>query len=119
MYRTSSRGDVEVVRILVESGVGETTQNEFGVNHIACGIGPGTRNLGVGQTLLDHGADMDHIMAALEKDKPTPLHTASKWKSSELACVLLEHGADPTAQDRYGHTHAIYYSGAGFARKHL
>ena len=103
MYRTSSRGDVEVVRILVESGVGATTQNEFGVNHIACGIGPGTRNLEVGQTLLDHGADM----AALEKDKPTPLHTASKWKSSELAYVLLERGAHPTAQDRYGHTHAI------------
>ncbi len=40
----------------------------------------------------------------------TPLHAAVREDASEVAAVLLEHGADVNAKDSYGHTPLRYAS---------
>lgn len=52
------------------------------------------------QTAIKGGASLDKQ----DKNKNTPLHIAVIEDRTEIACLLLQNGADPTKQNRAGKT---------------
>ncbi|KAF8155121.1 ankyrin repeat-containing domain protein [Mycena galopus ATCC 62051] len=90
----SSRGDLEMVKYLIEHGA------DLNINHqgtaLKCASSHG--KLEVVKFLIEHGADPNINDFAYG----TPLHAASQ--SGELAIVkyLIENGADPNIRMRQG-----------------
>jgi ankyrin repeat protein len=52
------------------------------------------------RSLVEHGADA----VAQDNNGLTPLHLASSWGNTDLACLLVKRGADVTAQSKHGLT---------------
>ena len=58
----------------------------------------------VAQLLLEHGAEAGGCLGASgDGEDKSPLHCAAKRGSDRVAAVLLAAGADPNAQDGFGH----------------
>jgi ankyrin repeat protein len=98
LHWASSRGHVELARVLLEHGAVATAQDGEGSTPLDLASSGG--HVELAQVLLEHGA----VATAQYEDGSTPLHRASSGGHLELARVLLEHGAVATARDGNGST---------------
>ena len=119
LHNAASMGDVRRVKELLEKGADPNARDEDGRTplHEAAGMG----HVEIVKLLLEHGADPN----AEDEDGWTPLHVAMFYGCIEVAkhvyihCpqqrqvkgslvevvkLLLEHGADPNAQNKSGET---------------
>jgi ankyrin len=60
--------------------------------------------------VIEHSQD---VRSRSVTDDATPLHLASKYGHKQVACFLLERGADVSAEDKYGNTPLHLVSQAG------
>ena len=114
------RGEVEVVRLLVEHGADVNAQDNDGytallaaaVSGAVSGAMPGAVLLGpvelvkveIVRLLVEHGADVN----AQDNDGYTALLVAAMLGDVEVVRLLVEHGADVNAQDNDGRTALTY-----------
>ena len=122
-----SRGDVEIVRLLVERGADAKQVNGGGSSLLDRAASAGHRAIAkylvaCGCPYLPHHAaavdDMDGLARMLEDDgaavfardrrDATPLHHAAGADSTRCVRALLTAGADVQATDRHGHEPLAY-----------
>lgn len=86
--------NVEAVDLLLAAGAQVDARDGFGQTalHLACGA---HASLPIARLLIEHGANPN----VADYSDQRPLHLA---KTKCLADLLLDAGADPRAQDRYG-----------------
>ena len=105
--RAVSSGNVEMVRMLIEYGADvNVTEPPVMITplHWACRADSRLKKhytedvrTSIVSMLIDHGADVN----AADKDGNTPLHEACWLGYPETARLLLEHGADPEAENTF------------------
>lgn len=122
-----SRGDVEIVRLLVERGADARQVNGGGSSLLDRAASAGHRAIAeylvaCGCPYLSHHAaaidDIDGLARMLADDgaaahtrdrrHATPLHHAAGGDSTRCVRMLLSVGADPQATDRHGHEPLAY-----------
>jgi ankyrin repeat protein len=82
-------GDVDSVRMLLESGADPNIKNDVSATALMWAVD----DLEKTALLLDHGADVN----ARSDDNRTPLLVAAGWYgTSEVVKLLLDHGANPS-----------------------
>jgi hypothetical protein len=98
LHEASSRGHVELARMLIERGADVNIQDKYRStpSHLALEDG----HVELVLMLIERGADVN----AQDEDGFTLLHLASKGGHVELARVLIKCGADVNAQDNYKST---------------
>jgi cytohesin len=91
---------IEMAQVLLDHGANPNAKNGHGGTplHVASGGKSQERGVSIARLLLERGADVD----ARKKDKTTPLHSAILWGRLEIAQVLLDHGANATAENDGG-----------------
>lgn len=98
------KGWDDVVRALIASGANVNAADKNGwtaLHLVARTIKKSiSRNVLVVRSLIVAGADVN----AVQKEGLTPLHLAAIYAQSEIACVLLEAGANPHVSDNKGKT---------------
>jgi ankyrin repeat protein len=107
LHVASSRGHVEVARVLLEHSAVTTAQDKYGQTPLHRASSKGHLELAL--VLLEHGA----VTTAQDDFGGTPLDRASSGGHLELVQVLLEHGPVATAQDKYGQTALLLASSGG------
>lgn len=105
LYFASQRGRDEVVSYLLSLGANPDSATNFGT---ALGIAARNNHTGIVAALLAAGADPN--MPGGE-DSSMPIHQAAERGAFESARLLLDHGADVNAQDRWGWP-AIQFAGS-------
>ena len=88
-------GHIDVARALVRSGASLERRDDCGFTPLDQAVGEG--NLELVKFLLKAGAK-----ARGRTSNGTPLHTACAYRRLDIARVLLDHGADPSAVDADG-----------------
>ena len=98
LHVASRRGPSGVVRLLLEKGADPNAQNDKGWSPLHIAVQEDA--VDVVRCLLTLGAEVN----LGDADRRTPLHVAAKDKDkkSKIVPLLLEHGADPCAQDNRG-----------------
>lgn len=86
--------NAEAVGLLLAAGAQADARDGLGQTalHLACGV---NANLPIARLLIEHGANPN----VADYGEQRPLHLAT---TCALADLLLDAGADPRAQDRYG-----------------
>jgi len=107
LLQAASRGDLEVVRVLLDQqvDVGQVDRSGATPLHLATNRGAAP----VVALLLERGAAVD----AREFDGDTPLHNAAALGREQIAVLLLRAGADPRAISSQGLTPAQHAHRAG------
>jgi hypothetical protein len=88
LHLASSRGHVEVARVLLKHGAVITAQDKYGKTPLHWASSRG--HLELARVLLEHGA----VATAQDRNGLTPLQGASSNGHTELARVLLEHSTE-------------------------
>jgi cytochrome c2 len=104
LYYASQRGHTEVVSYLLSLGANPDSATAFGTS---LGIAARNNHTDIVAALLAAGADPNLRGGEY---KFMPLHQAAERGSIEAARLLLDHGADVDARDRFGWP-AIQYAG--------
>lgn len=99
LHVASSRGHMEVARILLYYGGDATAQDNFW-RRTPLDEASNEGHAQVARILLKYGADA----TAHNKLGTTPLHLACRGGHVEVARILLEYGADAKAKGKYGWT---------------
>ena len=93
LHSSAFSGRLEIAKVLLEHGTSATAENEHGEIplHLVSRGKYDCQEYGAGiiQQLLERDVDVN----ALDKDRNTPLHSASYLGKLEIARVLLEQGA--------------------------
>lgn len=102
-------GSLETVKLLLDHGanIGPTSAALH-----AAAQGDAPDRIPIMAYLVKQGADINGLAVDLPAPsearrsgrKGTPLHTATKWANEEAKAWLLEHGADPEANNELGET---------------
>jgi len=106
VYRASSRGDAEVVRLLIDHGADPNAECDewedrgFDVKFTPLLVASKRDKLKVATVLLEQGA----VPNSQDNFGRSPLHLVSRYPSNDLARLLLNHGANPKASDNWGDT---------------
>ncbi|KAH9066762.1 ankyrin repeat-containing domain protein, partial [Lactarius vividus] len=97
LHVASCYGNLAIVRLLLDHGAATNAETDNGENPLhkaSCGKYESQEDgLGVAQLLLEHGADVN----APRADHSTPLHVASRSGNPAIVRLLLDHGANPSA----------------------
>ena len=90
-HTATSRGDAEIVRLLLEGGASADAENRLRQRplHVASALG----RTGIVRLLIEKGAEVN----AKDTGQNTPLHRAAMYGHREVAEILLANGADPAA----------------------
>ncbi|KAG7152024.1 Ankyrin-3 like protein [Verticillium longisporum] len=100
-------GRMEMVKLLLDSGVGIESTDESGNTALSWAAKIG--NMDLIRLLLDRGADH----TAVNMNGTTALHTVSQNGYTDCIGLLLDYGANPTAVDSIGVTPLHYASKHG------
>jgi ankyrin repeat protein len=94
----ASKGQVEVMRVLLEGGanVDRTNVFQWTALHVAAIHG----NPDVCRLLLNWGAKVNYV----DKWKETPLHRAARAGYLSVVKLLVERGADVSLRNNFGNT---------------
>lgn len=95
LYKAARENNHELVSFLLERGASP----KIGNNPLYAS--PVKQDIALAKTLLKAGAPLETMGGCSGADK-TPLHEAVYWQNTDLAAVLLEHGANPNARDKKG-----------------
>jgi len=98
LHLTSSRGHVDVARMLVERGADVSVQAEYGRTALHLALFGG--HVDVARMLVERGADV----SVQAEDGWTALHWASYKGHVDVARMLVERGADVSVQAEDGWT---------------
>lgn len=114
LLRVSAKGDIKIVKYLIEKGANVNASDEFGwtpLTHAASGGHTETAKL-----LIKEGADVNKA----NNSGQTPLHAAASGNHTETAKLLIEAWADINYADNKGWTplHVAEYKKA-YAMKQL
>ncbi|XP_032474590.1 ankyrin repeat and SOCS box protein 9 isoform X2 [Phocoena sinus] len=96
MHEAAKRGHVECIESLVAHG-GDVDRN---ISHLGTPLYLACENLQVAcaKKLLESGASVNQ-----GRGLDSPLHAVARASSGELACLLMDFGADTQARDAEGH----------------
>ena len=105
LYIASSRGYIEIVRILIDRGADISAQcddrdndREWRVKWTPLHVASKNGRLEIARILLENGADVNY-----QGDRcRCPLNIASRSGHADLVRLLLDHGADLNALDKRG-----------------
>jgi len=106
LHLTSSRGHVDVARMLVERGADVSVQAEYGRTALHLALFGG--HVDVARMLVERGADV----SVQAEDGWTALHLALSGGHVDVARMLVERGADVSVQAKYGRT-ALHLASSG------
>ncbi|HOC45288.1 MAG TPA: ankyrin repeat domain-containing protein [Syntrophorhabdaceae bacterium] len=100
LCKACSAGSAEVVRLLLDAGAEIDPANplDWTPLHWACSSNKG--GVEIVCTLIEAGCDVN----AIDGDGQAPLHKACDLGRPEIVRLLLEHGADPEAENHFGVT---------------
>ena len=104
LHEAAYYGRVEVARVLLDYGANaklETKECETALHIVSYGeYDSEEQGVGMARLLLEHSVDVD----ARNEDSWTSLHFAAFQGRTEVARVLLEHGANATLETKMGET---------------
>ncbi len=108
--RAAMRGDVEVIRMLLEHGASLNDLDKGSAALLVSVIRGDTR---LASFLLGQGADAETRFTGIDTAKgSTPLMWAANWGFPEMVRFLLKHGASIEARDDEGLTALMYAASA-------
>ncbi|KAH9000399.1 ankyrin repeat-containing domain protein [Lactarius akahatsu] len=97
LHTASYHGKFRVVRLLLDYGAAanaKTNNGETALHKVSCGKYESQEDgVGIAQLLLERGVDVN----APRADHQTPLHFASYYGNIAIARLLLDRGANPSA----------------------
>lgn len=99
IYDVMVWGDTAVIDLLIEKGANIKMTNKYGATVLGMACGKG--NLEVVKRLLRYGVDPN---TRNTDNKNTALHIAIKKKHEDIACFLIENGADHNIRNNKGDT---------------
>ncbi len=99
LHIAAKQGFEKVVKNLIDQGAAVNARSQLGRTPLFVAVEEG--EVAAVRQLLERGADPD-VATTFAEGKRTPLHAAAY--SQEMTRLLLEHGVDPNAQDRWGVT---------------
>ena len=103
LHSASYHGNLEMVRMLLQHDVKSNEMNHRGetaLHLVSRGRYDSKGSIRVARLLLEHGVDVN----AEDKDRDSPLHSASYCGNLEIARVLLHHGANASLKNDRGET---------------
>ena len=101
LHWAAHHGDLEAMQVLLDckANINSRTTIDRTPLHEAVGKSPGAKGPTVVRFMLEHGANANARMQGT-----TPLHLASRYGRSDVARLLIEHGAEVEAKDSRGRT---------------
>ena len=99
LHSAAFSGRLEIAKVLLDHGTGATVENEHGEIplHLVSRSKYDSQEYGV--EVVRQFLERDVDVNALDKDRNTPLHSASCLGRLEIARVLLDHGANACSEN--------------------